>query len=61
MEEKKLDQRERALMQQREKWLAAQRAQIEAGLDALCPEVKDNAEARELFQKFKAAATQATT
>ncbi len=61
MEEKKLDQRERALKQEREKWQAAQRTKIEAGLDALYLEVKDNAEARELFYKFKAAATQATS
>ena len=57
MEEKKFDQRERAMMQAREKWLAAQRTKIEAGLDALYDEVKDNAEALELFQKFKAVAT----
>ena len=61
MEEKKFDQRERAIMQEREKWLAAQKSKIEAGLDALYLDVKDNAEARELFQKFKAVATQATT
>jgi hypothetical protein len=61
IEGKKFDQRERALRQQREKWLAAQRTKIEAGLDALYLEVKDNPEARELFYKFKAAATQATS
>ncbi|HEU0008478.1 MAG TPA: hypothetical protein VFT34_01540 [Verrucomicrobiae bacterium] len=61
MEDKKFDQRERALMQEREKWLAAQRTKIEAGLDALYLEVKDNAEAQELFQKFKDVATKSTT
>ena len=60
MEKKKFDQRERVLVQEREKWLAAQRTKIEAGLDALYLEVKDNAEARALFQKFKEAATRAT-
>jgi len=48
------------MMQAREKCLAAQRTQIEAGLDALYDEVKDNAEAVELFHKSKAAATGAT-
>jgi hypothetical protein len=61
MEEKRFDQRERAMMQEREKWLAAQKSKIEVGLDALYLEVKDNAEARELFQKFQAVATKATT
>jgi hypothetical protein len=61
MEEKRFVQRERAMMQEREKWLAAQKSKIEVGLDALYLEVKDNAEARELFQKFQAVATKATT
>jgi len=61
MDKARFDQRERAMTQDREKWLAAQRTKIEAGLDALFLEVKDNAEARELFQKFKTVATQATT
>jgi hypothetical protein len=61
MDQAKLEQRERAMAQAREKWHAAQRTKIEAGLDALYLEVKDNAQARELFQKFKAAATEATT
>jgi hypothetical protein len=61
MEKAKLDQRERAMNRDREKWLAAQKTKIESGLDALYLEVKDNAEARELFQKFKAVATKATT
>jgi hypothetical protein len=42
------------------KWQAAQKTKIEAGLDALFEEVKHNAEARDLFQRFKAAVTQAT-
>jgi hypothetical protein len=61
MDQARLEQRERAMAQAREKWHAAQRTKIEAGLDALYLEVKDNAQARELFQKFKAAATEATT
>jgi len=61
MDKARIEQRERALAQAREKWLAAQRTKIEAGLDALYLEVKDNAQARELFQKFKAVATKATT
>ena len=60
MEEKKFDQRERAMMQAREKWLAAQRTKIEAGLDAFYEKIKDNQEAMELFQEFKAVATKAT-
>jgi hypothetical protein len=57
----RLNQRERAMNQDHEKWLAAQKTKIEAGLEALYLEVKDNAEARELFQKFKTAATRAMT
>ena len=53
----RLSQRERAMALTREKWLAAQRTKIEAGLDALYLEVKDNKEAVELFQEFKAVAT----
>jgi len=60
MDKARLDQRERAMAQAREKWLAAQKTKIEAGLDALFLEVKDNPEARELFQKFKTVVTQAT-
>jgi|SRR6185503_560323 hypothetical protein len=60
VDQAKLTQRERALALAREKWLAAQRTKIEAGLDALYLEVKDNKEAVELFQKFKAVATKAT-
>ena len=60
MDRATLDQRERAMTQDREKWLAAQKSKIEAGLDALFREVKDNTEARELFQKFKVVVTQAT-
>ena len=61
MDKARLDQRERAMTHDREKWLAAQRTKIEAGLDALYLEVKDNAQARELFQKFKAVATTAAS
>ena len=61
MDQAKLEQRERAMAQARDKWLASQRTKIEAGLDALYLEVKDNKEARELFQQFKAVATKATT
>ncbi len=61
MDRVKFNQRERAMTQDREKWLAAQKTKIEAGLDALFLEVKDNTEARELFQKFKTVVTQATT
>lgn len=61
MEEKRFDQRERAMTQDREKWLAAQRSKIEAGLDALFLEVKDNAEARELFHRFKTVVTNTHT
>lgn len=60
MDKARLDQRERAMTQEREKWLAAQQSKLEAGLDALYLEVKDNAEARELFQKFKTVVTKAT-
>src|SRR5213593_4456107 len=61
MDKANFEQRERTMAQDREKWFAAQKAKIQAGLDALYLEVKDNAEARELFQKFKAVATKATT
>jgi hypothetical protein len=61
MDRARFEQRERALALAREKWLASQRTKIEAGLDALYREVKHNAEARDLFQKFKAVATKATT
>jgi hypothetical protein len=60
MDKVKFDQRERAMTQDREKWLTAQKSNIEAGLDALFLEVKDNTEARELFQKFKTVVTKAT-
>lgn len=60
MDKVKFDQRERAMTQDREKWLTAQKSKIEAGLDALFLEVKDNTEARELFQKFKTVVTKAT-
>ena len=61
MDHARFEQRERALAHDREKWLAAQKSKIEAGLDALYLEIKDNAEARQLFQKFKDVATRATT
>jgi hypothetical protein len=61
MDKARLEQRERAITQHREQWFAAQKSKIEAGLDALYLEVKDNAEARELFQKFKTVVTHATT
>src|SRR2546425_3231034 len=51
MDHARFEQRERALAHDREKWLAAQKSKIEAGLDALYLEIKDNAEARQLFQK----------
>ena len=61
MDEARFDQRERVIAQDREKWLAKQRTKIQAGLDALFLEIKDNAEALELFEKFKAVATKAAT
>ena len=61
MDHARFDQRERGMAFDREKWLAAQRTKIEAGLDALYLEIKDKAEARQLFQKFKDVATRATT
>ena len=60
MDQARFDQRERVIAHDREKWLAARRTKIEAGLDALYAEIKDNPEAMELFQKFKAVATKAT-
>lgn len=60
MDKLKLEQRERGMAQEREKWLAAQKTKIEAGLDALYQEIKSNAEARDLFQRFKAVITKAT-
>lgn len=42
------------------KWAAQQATKIEAGLEALFQEVKGNAEARSLFEKFKAVVNQAT-
>ena len=47
--------------QDREKWQAAQKSKIEAGLDALFTEVKHNAEALALFEKFKAVIRKATS
>lgn len=53
IEQKKFEQRQRILMQSREKWLAAQRSELEVALDALYLEVKENPEAVALFRKFK--------
>jgi hypothetical protein len=60
MDKAKFEQKER-LMQFDEKKFAAQfKTKIEAGLDALFQEIKGNAEARSLFEKFKAVISKAT-
>ena len=45
---------------ERDKFAAAMKSKIEAGLDALFDEVKNNPEALELFGKFKSVVTKAT-
>ena len=54
MDALKLDQKERGMAFDREKFLASIKTQIEHGLDALFAEVKSNPEARALFEQFKA-------
>lgn len=60
MEKAKLAQRDRALEFDQKKFAASLKTKIEHGLDALFEEIKGNAEARALFEKFKAVVTNAT-
>lgn len=60
MEKAKLAQKDRALEFDQTKFAASLKTKIEHGLDALFEEIKGNAEARALFEKFKAVVTKAT-
>lgn len=61
MEKAKLAQKDRALQFDEKKFAASLKTKIEHGLDALYEEIKGNAEARSLFEKFKAVVNNATS